>query len=218
MHGLPADERFRRQVKKTDGCWIWAAAIDRDGYGRFSATIHGERFTKAHRYSWALANGRAIPKEMHVCHSCDNPRCVNPAHLWLGTNEDNMKDKISKGRHVVNHVRGETHVDAKITEDQARAILADPRPHSEIAADYGLKPSTISSIKTRRSWAHLDVDFVAKAKRVSPNKGKSDKVTPEIVRDIRSSQLQGNELAKKYGISVQLVSHIRHRKRWQHID
>lgn len=79
-----------------NSCWIWAKGKDRKGYGQFHFGKHGTY--KAHRVSYEIFNG-VIPEKMHVCHTCDLPPCVNPDHLWIGTNQDNMKDKMIKGRH-----------------------------------------------------------------------------------------------------------------------
>jgi len=88
-------KRFWDKVEKTDGCWLWTASKSEDGYGYFRFD-GGMR--KAHRMSWLFTNGE-IPEGMFVCHSCDNPSCVNPEHLWLGTNQDNQDDMNEKGRH-----------------------------------------------------------------------------------------------------------------------
>jgi hypothetical protein len=95
----PLEVRFRRMVAAgpgfgTDACWMWPGATDIKGYGRIRAA---GRMILAHRLSWTLQNGE-IPVGMLVCHSCDVPGCVNPAHLFLGTNEDNIVDRMRKGR------------------------------------------------------------------------------------------------------------------------
>ena len=88
-------ERFWNKVDKTDDCWNWTASKNIQGYGYFR---FDGKMRKAHRMAWLLVNGE-IPDGMCVCHTCDNPGCVNPIHLWLGTNQDNMDDMNNKGRH-----------------------------------------------------------------------------------------------------------------------
>lgn len=217
MKGLSAEQRFNKQHKKTSECWVWSASVDRDGYGRFDGVVHGVRHAKAHRFSWSFHNSRPIPKGMVVCHSCDNPACVNPAHLWLGTVAENQQDMAQKGRSRKD-MRGATNSRAKLTEEQARAILSDARPYAQIAADYSVTTMTISDIKCRRSWAHIDVEFIGKAPRVSPQKGKCKKVTPDIVRAIRSSTEQGSVLAIRYGVSRSLICNIIKRRSWAHVS
>lgn len=88
--------RFWEKVNKTAGCWIWEGALGRKGYGRF---VTSSGLVGAHRVAYQLANG-PFDLAMFVCHSCDNPKCVNPAHLFLGSNHDNMVDMIAKKRNV----------------------------------------------------------------------------------------------------------------------
>ncbi len=88
-------KRFWAKVNKTESCWIWTASKNKAGYGFFWPTA--ERWIGAHRYSYYLANGK-FDQMKFVCHSCDNPSCVNPNHLFLGSNSDNIKDASIKGR------------------------------------------------------------------------------------------------------------------------
>ena len=153
-------ETKRRFWEKVDvpadefGCWEWTASRNKDGYGHFG--LNGKIQT-AHRVAWQFANG-PIPKGegAHgtcVLHKCDNPACVRPDHLFLGSNADNVRDRDEKGRRVP--PKGETHSSAKLTIADIYAIRSDPRLQREIAAEYGVSKAHVGRIKTRRSWAHL---------------------------------------------------------------
>ena len=88
-------QRFWNKVNKANECWIWIAAVDKDGYGVFNDGIR--KYVKAHRFAYELFNG-AIPKKNIICHHCDNPSCVNPQHLYLGTYQTNAQDMVRRGR------------------------------------------------------------------------------------------------------------------------
>lgn len=212
---LSYDERFASKINKTDSCWLWKGGKDKDGYGMFNGRVDGVLQARAHRYSYARYRG-PIPALLNVCHTCDVRACVNPDHLFLGTMADNMDDKMAKGRHVT--PVGEKHYRALLTEEHVKAILDDPRTHSRIADDYRVSRTTISSIKARQSWPHLGDEKGVKAPRIGPRMGVSDRITPEIVREIRASEERGVDLAKRFKISVQYVSGIRHRRTWKHIE
>lgn len=135
------------KVDVGSGCWVWTRSRDRGGYGEFR--LRGKR-VRAHRYSWELKNG-PVPEGMCVCHTCDNPSCVNPDHLFLGDQSVNMKDCSRKGRAAF----GERTANAKLTEDDVRSIKLDRRTTRAIATAYGVGQSTIAGIKTGRRWAHV---------------------------------------------------------------
>jgi hypothetical protein len=135
-------------------CWEWKAGQGGTGYGQF--WLDG-KMQYAHRVAWTLING-SIPKGegYHgtcVLHECDNRVCVRPDHLFLGSNADNIRDKVKKGRQ--SRTRGEAQGNAKLTSADVYAIRSDPRTQCEIAADYGVGQAQVSRIKRRKKWAHL---------------------------------------------------------------
>ena len=92
--------RFWNKIdRRGNGCWLWPGAVNNKGYGMFQTQTTGHvKFKTTHRLAWELTNG-PIPVGLFVCHTCDVPSCVNPAHLWLGTNQANIMDAVRKGRH-----------------------------------------------------------------------------------------------------------------------
>ena len=160
IHGTPdgvrdmsgsLEERFWRFVSRgaKDECWAWGGVKSQGGYGRIK--FNGRLMPSSH-VSFEIHQGK-VPNHLHVLHRCDNPPCVNPDHLFLGTQKDNLADRAAKGR--FNPVRGEKHGSAVLTEDQVRAIRLDGRKHGLIAADYGITRPNVSYIKSRKSWAHV---------------------------------------------------------------
>jgi HNH endonuclease len=127
------------------GCLLWTAGTDHKGYGRFQ---NKGKWCRAHRVSWELTNG-VIPDNKMVLHQCDTPACVNPRHLFLGNNSDNMKDAWLKGRLFIPSTQGERNPMSKITDEQRKEIKSDNRLHREIAKDYGICESRVSQIKSR---------------------------------------------------------------------
>lgn len=146
--------RFWRWVNKSEpgGCWVWSGARREHGYGQFSV-VAGTTPVRAHRFSWELVNGK-IPAGMVVCHKCDNPPCVNPDHLFLGTKRDNTLDAMRKGRLKWPDVRGKN-PNAKITASQALEIRSANGRHIDIARLYGISPSSVGQIKSGVQWKNL---------------------------------------------------------------
>jgi hypothetical protein len=135
----------KRAVLKENGCIEYRGYCDKKGYCRF-----GHKRKLAHRVSYELSIG-IIPDGLHVCHRCDNRCCINPNHLFLGTNEDNVRDCISKGRNA----KGETITNSKLTEEHILKIRMDTRPDKVIAAEYGISQGHVSRIQMRRTWKHI---------------------------------------------------------------
>lgn len=137
-----------------DGCWIWQGPFLRHvNYGTFSYD-RGNRL--AHRASYEFHTGVRPPKGLLVCHRCDTPPCVNPAHLFLGTYADNAQDMLAKGRG--NPSRGECHMSAKLTDEQVTTIkerLAAGEIRAALAREYGVNYTTIHAIYVGEHWKHL---------------------------------------------------------------
>lgn len=137
-------------VKSNSGCWEWQGAKIR-GYGSYKKW-------RAHRASWVLFRG-SDPAEMHVCHKCDNPSCVNPNHLFLGNPKINAMDRQAKGRNV--NLLGERHGSAKLTNQQVRDIKTllqcGEVPQRKIAEMFNTHPTNISHIKRGAYWRSVDV-------------------------------------------------------------
>lgn len=138
-------EYFKSKIRVTPGCWIWEGSIGSMGYGKLGRK---KKHLLAHRFSYEVYIG-PIPNGIQVCHTCDNRRCVNPDHFFLGSALDNARDRVSKGRCYHKHER---HWNAKITKEQAEAIRNDSRPSEEIAKDYPINRRMVSSIKNGTSW------------------------------------------------------------------
>ena len=149
----PIAERFWEKVSKTDGCWLWTASLTRGGYGQFP--LRKGVIRRAHRIAWELTNG-PVPDGLWVLHQCDNPPCVRPDHLFLGTPKDNTADKIAKGRSNMPH--GSARPQAKISEADVIAIRnarAQGATGAELARQYGVHRTAIYHICQRDYWRHV---------------------------------------------------------------
>lgn len=144
-----------RLDKKTfyspDGCWYWTGIVDHKGYGMIRFDGPKGFWKKAHRVSYEAYKGQ-IPEGLLVCHSCDNRRCINPDHLWLGTNKDNINDRDRKGRGADHS--GENNSQAKITREQVEIIksLSGKKTQSEIGAMFGIAQCSVSAIVRDKRW------------------------------------------------------------------
>jgi len=186
MNIKPINPNFWSNVKvgSPDECWEWLRGKDGRGYG--CLTVGGQR-TTAHRHAYELTHG-PITNGLHVCHTCDNPPCVNPAHLWLGTPADNIRDAAQKGR-MAN----------KLTDKDVRAIRAAYRPGNgrALAKQYGVTGAMISVIVNDKTWLH------------TPDT--NTQLTDSQVSAIRHYFLRGfkvNVLADAYDVSAATIRKI----------
>lgn len=144
---------FWEKVGIVGSCWEWKASRFPSGYGQTSFTVYAERYS--HRVSWLIHFG-PIPDGLCVLHSCDNPPCVNPSHLFLGTNAENSEDMIRKGRS--RRARGEKQGLAKLKEVQVieiRRRISAGETDSSIAADFPVGHASIWAIRAGKSWKYL---------------------------------------------------------------
>lgn len=149
---IPVSDRFWKQVNRTGSCWLWLGPKNNHGYGR---TRYSGKKWNAHRVAWVFSVG-LIPDGMHVLHHCDNPACVNPKHLWLGTHQDNIDDRERKGRN--RPPLGERQSRHALTNADVIAIRKlhkDGRGLTLLANFYGVSRTTIWKVVTRRTWDHL---------------------------------------------------------------
>jgi len=219
---IPLLERYNRflpEDRPVNSCWEWQGARAGKGYGLINEGGANSKKIYAHRLAWEVHNSRPVPKGLHVCHHCDNPACVNPNHLFLGTNQDNVNDKVSKGRQP----RGSKSQVSKLSDDdvmEIRKLGSLGKSHTSIAKKFNVQRSNITLILHGKRWTHLPV---APVKKSPPPRGSShgmSKLTSDQVINIRDASAKGESyvsIARRFQISSTNVSHIVRRKIWKHL-
>lgn len=149
----PLSERFWEKVNKAgpNECWLWTAGLHKSGYG--SIGINGKSVL-AHRLSYLWANGN-LPEDLAICHKCDERKCVNPAHLFVGTLSDNNADRHNKGRSRGASHKGTKNPMAILTEEKVREIAASEGSLKEIGKKFGIPFGCVSEIKRGKSWSSV---------------------------------------------------------------
>ncbi len=179
-------------------CIIYKGFLDEKGYGR----IDGRQSYFSHRLAYHLANG-VSPRGKLVCHRCDNPSCINPDHLYLGTYQDNANDKVERDRCA--KLSGENNPTSSITDAYAQLILEDQGTSREICTKFGVTYNTVYNIKSGRKWQHLNrskaAPFITKKK-----------LTKEQSEEIRIDPRPVVEIAKSYTLGALAVRNIKNRK------
>lgn len=155
MFQAPLADRFWSKVHKTNTCWLWTGSKSDKGYGKLYSGGPDGTTVRANRVSWELHFG-PIPKGKHVLHECDNPSCVRPSHLFLGSHLQNMQDRDKKNRRIA--IKGENHVMAKLCDEDIRTIrqLGNNKiGQRKIGKQFKVSQRTVWRIIHRKSWAHV---------------------------------------------------------------
>ncbi|NQW92538.1 MAG: HNH endonuclease [Polaromonas sp.] len=152
----PLDERFFRQIEKTETCWLWLGRLVGKGYGMIGLGGAGAKQVLSHRLSYQLHKG-PIPDGMVIMHKCDNPRCVNPDHLEAGTQSQNIKDAIARGRKTlpVKKVRGEECGASKLNNGIVLSIRESTLSLKALSILHNVSKSAIERIRYRKTWRHI---------------------------------------------------------------
>lgn len=146
-----AIKRFYAKIKKTRFCWIWLGRKNLKGYGMFDFN----NGVLAHRFSYYLHIGE-IPKGLCVCHSCDNPSCVNPRHLWIGTHSDNRENARVKNR--LPSLKGSKNGNSKLIEEQVieiKRLLKENISMTKISKQFNISFGSVANIKIKKTWKHI---------------------------------------------------------------
>lgn len=149
---MSLEDRLLRSVQyeANSGCWLWAGTLDGKGYGRL---LNNRKVLSAHRASWTVHNG-PIPDGLCVCHRCDTPLCVNPAHLFLGTQQENIRDASNKQRTPLGERQGRSKLKAADVI-AIREMASAGIPQKDIAAKFAIAKPTVSDIVRRKKWPHV---------------------------------------------------------------
>lgn len=145
---LSFEDTFASYVLRSNNCWEWTGLKDKDGYGLFN---YKQKQYRAARTALSI-DGRIVPDGMYACHHCDNPSCVKPSHLYIGTPKDNSRDAIVRNRNR----RGERSHFSKLTDDIVRHIRTADKCVGDLAKEYNVSHSAISLVRSRKTWKHIE--------------------------------------------------------------
>lgn len=209
-YSINLETDFIKNINKTDTCWLWTGNLATTGYGRIKKLY-------AHRISYEMFNGK-IPDGMFVCHKCDNPPCVNPDHLFLGTQLDNIRDMHKKGRN--NNLSGENTHFSKITGSEAIEIFISDRKYKDIGDEYGITRGCVSAIKSKRTWKKV-TDKVSKESKIKDKSSDTwhlSKLKKENVMFIRNNpHIDRRKLAIKFNVTENTIYRVLRNKTWKNI-
>ncbi len=223
----PIEERFWEKVQKKglNECWPWLGYRNALGYGqmRIGSMKDGTRCIRnANRISLEIVLGEEIPEDSVVCHTCDNPECVNPRHLFLGSHNDNVQDRVRKNRSA----KGEGNGRSKLTESDVREIVARMRrgdPVTFIAKDYDVNSKVIWQIREGKTWVQVTGGVPTKSERMfrggelASAAKMSDAKALEIRAEYAAGGITHRELAKKHGVSKTSIADLLSGRTFKHL-
>lgn len=193
-------------------CWDWPFKKTQKGYGQIR--VNG-KVVYAHRAQYEYHVG-PIPEGMVIRHRCDNPSCVRPSHLELGTHKDNSMDAQERGRTA----RGSRHGGSRLTEAQVELIRTSPLQAKDLARMLGVSDAAVCVARQGKSWGHVAIEGLTNNRKRFAARGEAQpmaKLTSEQAADIYLSTEPSKDLARKYGVSKVTVNGIKAGTKWQHV-
>jgi hypothetical protein len=211
-----AFRQFESHFNKTNGCWEWTGTLNAGGYGKWVCST-------ASRQAYKYYIG-AIPQKMQVCHSCDNRKCVNPAHLFLGSITDNQKDKVNKNRQAKGSRIGSSTLNEEIVLQMRKDRLTG-MSYDQLADKFSIDWYLVRAICKNRNWQHVALGEETKAmQQLRPTKKGSEMhtsiLTEEKVIEIKrlfASGEKGKYIAAKFGVDQSTICDIKKGRTWKHI-
>lgn len=201
--------QIKYSVNSISGCWEWNK-VNKQGYGRF---YFSGTSIFAHRFSYLLYKGN-IPENYVVRHLCNNPKCVNPNHLAIGTTADNMLDKVLSGRQA----KGNEHGMSVLTEAQVKEIYQSSLSNYDLADQYNTTPQMISFIRSGKNWKHITKNLPNGRILNRGEFTKDSKLTEVQAIEILKSSEPHHILANRYGVHTNTIQNLRDGKTWKHLD
>lgn len=214
---IRSKEIFESNYEKSKGCWEWKGCLNHGGYGKYGSK------RLAHRISYENTYG-PIPKGLQVCHTCDNRKCVNPAHLFLGTIGDNLKDMTDKGRRAKGSQIGTSILNENMVLE-IRKMRLSGKKYQDISDYFGISWDLVGKICRNEQWQHVALGEECKKmpqirKVAIGSKAGSAILNEEKVLEIRRSLSEGKnakDIADEFGVTYWSICDIRQRRTWKHI-
>lgn len=211
------EDGYESQFLGNDNCWNWTKGLTAGGYGQI--TYECKKYAP-HRLAWEFANNKKIDKGMVIMHSCDNPACVNPKHLSMATQAENVADMMQKGRFKDYDKSGENNPRSIVKKEDVKAIFEADGTHQEIADKFGYPYHAVSSIRIGRNWKVITKGLVKGARGKSGAKGsKNGKATVDefMVADIFKASGRTVDIARLHFCSENTVHGIKSGRTWSDI-